>query len=97
MNKAELAAVVAYKTGLTKKDSVSAVNAVFDAILETVCEGDRVNVKGFGSFELKKKNARKARNPLTKETIDLPETVVPAFKPGERFKNVAVKNEISEE
>lgn len=91
MNRAELAAAVAYRTGLTKKDAAAAVNAVFDTVFETVAEGEKVNINGFGAFEPKRKNARKARNPLTKEVIDLPETVVPAFKPGERFKAGVLK------
>jgi len=97
MNRAEPAAAVAYRTGLTKKDAAEAVNAVFDVIVDTVTQGDKVNVKGFGAFEPKIKQARKARNPLTKEVIDLPRTVVPAFKPGERFKASVLDNAVTKE
>ncbi|MDD6261844.1 MAG: HU family DNA-binding protein [Clostridiales bacterium] len=86
MNKAELAAAVAYSTGLTKKDAENAVNAMFELIRSNVCSGEKVQIKGFGAFELKTKRARMARNPVTKEPMVLGETVVPVFKPGERFR-----------
>ncbi len=91
MNRAELAAELAYRTGLTKKDSMEAVNSLFDIVCENVCNGEKVNIKGFGSFEAKAKKARKARNPVTKEQIELPATIVPAFKPGDKFRAAVLK------
>ena len=82
MNKAELVAAVAEKTGLSKKDSEKAVNAAFDAISAELVEGGKVQLVGFGSFETKTRNARVGRNPRTKEEIEIPASRVPAFKAG---------------
>ena len=66
MNKAELVAAVAEKTGLSKKDSEKAVNAAFDTITETLVAGDKVQLVGFGAFEVKERGERTGRNPQTK-------------------------------
>ena len=87
LNRAELANEVSAKTGLSKKEAADAVNAVFDTVIEAVCRGERVSIKGFGTFESKVKKSRKARNPITKEEIEISETVVPVFKSGEKFRN----------
>lgn len=86
MNKQGLVDAVAERTGLTKKDSEKAVSAVFDSIKDALTEGDKVQLIGFGSFETRVRQARKARNPRTKEMIDLPEQKVPAFKAGAGLK-----------
>ena len=91
MNKAELVAAVAEKTGLSKKDSEKAVNAAFDAISETLVEGGKVQLVGFGSFETKTRNARVGRNPRTKEEIEIPASRVPAFKAGKALKEAVAK------
>ena len=91
MNKAELVAAVAEKTGLSKKDSEKAVNAAFDAISETLVEGGKVQLVGFGSFETKTRNARVGRNPRTKEEIEIPASRVPAFKAGKALKDAVAK------
>ena len=91
MNKAELVAAVAEKTGLSKKDSEKAVNAAFDAISETLVEGGKVQLVGFGSFETKTRNARVGRNPRTKEEIELPASRMPAFKAGKALKDAVAK------
>ena len=91
MNKAELVAAVAEKTGLSKKDSEKAVNAAFDAISETLVEGGKVQLVGFGSFETKSRNARVGRNPRTKEEIEIPASRVPAFKAGKALKDAVAK------
>ena len=91
MNKAELVAAVAEKTGLSKKDSEKAVNAAFDAISETLVEGGKVQLVGFGSFETKTRNARVGRNPRTKEEIEIPASRVPAFKAGKALKDTVAK------
>lgn len=90
MNKAELAAVVAQKTGLTKKDAEAATTAVFAGIMEALKEGEKVHLVGFGSFAVKERQARIGHNPATGAKIDIPASKVPAFKAGKVFKD-AVK------
>ncbi len=86
MNKTELIAAVAAETGLTKKDSELAVNAFVNQVTEALKKGDKVSIVGFGSFEVKHRNARVGRNPKTKETINIPASKAPAFKAGKQFK-----------
>ena len=88
MNKTELIAAVAEKTGLSKKDSDAAVAAVVDAITESLVQGEKVQLVGFGSFEVKKRAARVGRNPKTKEPIDIPASTVPVFKAGKVLKDI---------
>lgn len=90
MNKTELAASVAEKAGLSKKDSEAAVAAVLDSIKEALAEGDKVSLIGFGTFSIKVRAARTGLNPRTKETISIPEAKVPSFKAGSALKD-AVK------
>ena len=80
MNKSELVANVAEKAGLTKKDAEKAVVSVFAAIEGALKEGDKVQLIGFGTFEVKERAARKGRNPRTKEEIDIPASKNPVFK-----------------
>ena len=90
MNKNELIAAVAERANLTKKDSEAAVSAMIEAITDALCDGDKVQLVGFGSFEVKKREARVGRNPKTKEPIEIPATKVPVFKAGKLLKdNVA--------
>lgn len=89
-NKADLVDKVADKTGLTKKDSNAAVEAVFDSIQEFLAEAEKVQLIGFGTFEVRERAARKGRNPQTGEEIQIPATKVPAFKAGKNLKE-AVK------
>ena len=91
MNKAELIAAVAEKSGLSRKDSEKAVNAAFDAISAELVEGGKVQLVGFGSFETKTRNARVGRNPRTKEEIEIPASRVPAFKAGKALKDAVAK------
>jgi len=86
-NKAELIDSVAGKTGLTKKDATSAVDAVFETIQENLSEGNKVQLIGFGNFEVRQRAARKGRNPQTGEEIKIPASKVPAFKPGKALKD----------
>lgn len=86
MNKAELVSLVAEKAGLTKKDADKAVAAVFDGIQETLQKGDKVQLVGFGTFEVRDRSARTGRNPRSGETIEIPASRVPAFKPGKALK-----------
>ncbi len=91
MNKTELIAAVAAKTGLTKKDAEKVVNATIDTITESMVNGDKVNVSGFGIFEVKAREARVGRNPRTKETIQIPATKLPAFKASKTLKDAVAK------
>lgn len=87
MNKNELINAVAERANLTKKDSEIAVSAVIDAITDALCDGEKVQLVGFGSFEVKKREARVGRNPKTKESIEIPATKVPVFKAGKLLKD----------
>ncbi len=86
MNKSDLIAKVAESTDLSKKDVAKAVDAVFDAISEALQKGDKVQLVGFGNFEVRERAARKGRNPQTGEEIDIPASKVPAFKPGKALR-----------
>ena len=86
MNKAELVSAVAEKTGMSKKDSEKAVNAAFDTITEALAAGDKVQLVGFGAFEVKERGARIGRNPKTKEEIEIPASRVASFKVGKALK-----------
>ena len=87
MNKNELVASVAEKAGLTKKDAEKAVGAIFESIQQALVEGDKVQVIGFGTFEVKERSARAGRNPRTNETIHIPPYNHPAFKAGKALKD----------
>ena len=91
MNKAELINAVAASTGFSKKDTETAVSATLDAITAALQEGEKVQLVGFGSFEVKKRAARIGRNPKTKETIEIPASVVPVFKAGKALKDSVSK------
>lgn len=91
MNKAELIAAVAEKAGISKKDSEKAVNAAFDSITEALAAGEKVQLVGFGSFEVKERAARIGRNPKTKEEIEIPASSVASFKAGKALKDAVAK------
>ena len=91
MNKTELIAAVAAKTGLTKKDAESAIVATFASITDAMTKGEKVQVSGFGIFEVKAREARVGRNPRTKETIQIPATRLPAFKASKTLKDIIAK------
>ena len=86
MNKAELIANVADKSGMTKKAAGDAVEAVFAAISEALAREEKVTIVGFGTFEVRARQARKGVNPSTGEEIMIPATKVPAFKPGKSLR-----------
>ena len=88
MNKADLIAAIAAKTGETKKSAEASVNAFVDVITESLVKGDKVQLVGFGSFEVRKRAARKGRNPQTKEEIKIPASKAPVFKAGKALKEV---------
>lgn len=91
MNKSELVAAVAEKSGLTKKDAEKAVSSVIDTIVESVAKGEKVQVVGFGTFEQRQRNARTGCDPRTKQQIQIPASKVPAFKAGNAFKEAVNK------
>lgn len=88
MNKADLIAKVTELTELPKKDATKAVDAVFEAISEALQSGDKVQLVGFGNFEVRERQARKGRNPQTGEEIDIAASKMPAFKPGKSLKDL---------
>ncbi|AEH53620.1 MULTISPECIES: HU family DNA-binding protein [Heyndrickxia] len=90
MNKTDLINAVAEATELSKKDTTKAVDAIFDTIQNALANGDKVQLIGFGNFEVRERAARKGRNPQTGEEIDIAASKVPAFKPGKALKD-AVK------
>lgn len=87
MNKAELINAVAAKADVSKKDAEAVLTAALDTITAAMAEGEKVQLVGFGSFEVKKRAARQGRNPKTKETIEIPASVVPVFKAGKALKD----------
>ena len=91
MNKAELTAAVVAKTGMTKKDADKALTAVLDAISESLQAGEKVQIVGFGSFEVKDRPARVARNPRTGEEIKIEASKAPVFKAGKALKDIVNK------
>lgn len=92
MNKAELVSYVADKADFTKKDAERVVTAVFDSIEQALAAGDRVQLVGFGTFEVRERAARTGRNPKTGEEINIPATQVPVFKPGKVLREAVVKS-----
>ena len=91
MNKAELINAVALKADVSKKDAEAVLTAALDTITAAMAEGEKVQLVGFGSFEVKKRAARLGRNPKTKEAIEIPASVVPAFKAGKALKDAVAK------
>lgn len=91
MNKVNLVASVAEKAGLSKKDAEKAVAAVLDSVVAAVANGEKVQLIGFGTFELRVRAARTGRNPQTKQTITIPASKQPVFKAGKAFKDAVAK------
>lgn len=90
MGKTELVNAVVEKTGLSKKDATSSVEATFSSITDSLAKGEKVSLIGFGNFEVRERSARKGRNPQTGAEIDIAASKAPAFKPGKALKD-AVK------
>jgi DNA-binding protein HU-beta len=88
MNKAELSSAIVAKTGLTKKDAEKVINAVVDVISDSLKAGEKVQIVGFGSFEVKERPARTARNPRTGEEIKIDASKAPVFKAGKALKDI---------
>ena len=91
MNKAAMIARIAENTDLTKKQAEAALNAFTDAVVEALKAGDKVQLMGFGTFEVKERAARTGRKPSTGETIEIPATTIPVFKAGKALKDKVAK------
>ena len=91
MNKSDLIAAIAAKTGETKKSADASVNAFVEVVTKALTKGDKVQLVGFGSFEVRKRAARKGRNPQTKEEIKIPASKAPVFKAGKALKDIVNK------
>lgn len=87
MNKIELVAVMAEKSGLPKKDCEAALNAMTEAVTDALKVEEKVQLVGFGSFEVKKRAARTGRNPRTSEPVEIPAAKLPVFKAGKTLKD----------
>ena len=88
LNKKALAEVISECTGMTKKAATEVLDITLDTIANTLKEGGKVDLSGFGKFEVKVRNARTGINPATKETIQIPETKVPSFKAAKALKDL---------
>lgn len=91
MNKSELVNAIAAKEGIEKKCAEKSVNAVFAAVADALAAGDKVQLVGFGTFEVRARAAKQARNPRTGETIEVAATKVPVFKAGSALKDKVAK------
>jgi len=91
MNKTELIAAVAEKASMSKKDAEAAVTAAVEAITEALTQQEKVQLVGFGSFEVKARAARVARNPKTGEAVQIPASKAPVFKAGKALKDAVAK------
>ncbi len=91
MKKTELIAAIAEQSGLSKKDAEKALTATIDTIINTVAEGDKIQLTGFGTFEQRQRNARTGCDPRTGNSIEIPASKVPAFKAGKAFKDIVNK------
>lgn len=91
MNKQELISAAAEKTGFSKKDTEMTINAALETIVQALEENEKVQLVGFGSFEVKQRAARIGRNPKTKEAIEIPASKAPVFKPSKALKDTLAK------
>ena len=91
MNKSDLIAAVAAKTGETKKSAETSINAIVDVISETLAKGDKIQLVGFGSFEVRQRAARKGRNPQTGKELKISAKKAPVFKAGKALKDAVNK------
>ena len=93
MTKADLVEQVAEKTGLTRTDVAATVDAFLDAVRKSLETGSNIEIRGFGTFKIKPRKARKARNPRTGEVVPVPDRKIPVFKPSNEFKNLVMNSE----
>lgn len=88
MTKADLVEAVASATDLSRRSSEQVVTVFFDSIVESLCRGDKVELRGFGTFRLRHRRARIGRNPKTGESVQVPAKAVPFFKPGKELRRL---------
>ena len=91
MNKNELISAVAEKSGLSKKDAAAALDSVIAAISEFLAQGEKIQLVGFGTFEVKERAARSGKNPRTGEAVEIPASKAPVFKAGKALKDAVSK------
>ena len=91
MNKSELISAAAQASGVQKKNAERVVNAVIDGIAAALARGEKVQLSGFGTFEVKERKDRVGRNPVTRETVKIPAKAVPTFKPSQCLKEIVEK------
>ena len=91
MNKGELIVALSEKTNVSKKSAETSLNALIEVVTEELKNGGKIQLVGFGTFETRKRAARKGRNPQTKEEIKIPASTVPAFKVGKALKDIVNK------
>ncbi len=91
MNKTELIAEAAQKSGLARRDAERLINAALDTVASALSSGEKVQLSGFGVFEVRERNARTGRNPRTRETVEIPATRAPVFKPSKLLRDLVAK------
>lgn len=97
MTKAELVEEVARVASLTKKHAEVIVDTVFQSIVEALHRGEKIELRGFGSFRLRRRESRRGRNPKTGDKVDVPPKQVPYFKPGKELKDLINKADVDAE
>ncbi len=86
MTKADIIKVLADQVGLTRREAAAVLSVVLDGVVDAIAEGEKVELRGFGSFRTRKRQARAGRNPRTGAQVDVPPKVVPYFKPGKQLR-----------
>lgn len=92
MTKADLVEQMAEKTGLTRTDVAATVDAFLDSVKQSLENGHNIEIRGFGTFKIKPRKARKARNPRTGDVVPVPDRKIPVFKPSNEFKNLVMNS-----
>ena len=88
MTKADIVKLLADQVGLTRREAADALTVVLDGVIEAIQEGEKVELRGFGSFRTRKRQARQGRNPRTGAQVKVPPKVVPYFKPGKQLREI---------
>jgi integration host factor subunit beta len=88
MTKADIVKLLADQVGLTRREAADALAVVLDGVIEAIQEGEKVELRGFGSFRTRKRQARQGRNPRTGAQVKVPPKVVPYFKPGKQLREI---------
>jgi integration host factor subunit beta len=93
MTKADLVGKVADEADMTKKDAEQLVEIIFDSIIDSLNKGEKIELRGFGSFRVRQRNSRKGRNPKTGDAVNIPAKRVAYFKPGKELKELINKDD----